>query len=148
MSKTKRLLAFLFIFCGLSILTGCASVAHTNSAPVAAVQAFPVNLDGTWHQTSENALGITMVATVTKDKIVIAMTFGDNDDHGLYWQGTFQDNATSATIISQGDKMEMDDSLFGSEDSSKVFTYNNGDLAFPSSFEGVDSIIHLSKGDQ
>ena len=125
-----------------------ASVVESNakSQPV-------VNLDGHWHQTKSGIPGAVMDAVVESNKITINVTMKSNDPSrtdvsGLYWVGTFNtggSNISPFSVTSIGDTGAMSEAMFGSQDSSKVFYYNDGVLSFPYGLMGVSTQVELSR---
>lgn len=128
---------------------GNAAIAATNNTPAHAV----LSLNGHWKQTKSGIPGVVMDATIENDTIQVNITMPSNessrsDVSGLYWTGTFNtggDNLSPFSVTSVGDTGAMDEAMFGSQDSSKVFYYNNGVLSFPFSMMGVSTTVELSR---
>lgn len=119
------------------------------SVSVAQDESGPVSLNGTWTQSSSGIPDIKMTASVSDDRISITMNTGS--DSGTYWVGSFDTLLTksqSFTVTSAGDVSAMESDLLASQDSSKVFTYKNGDLSFPFSIMGVSTTVHLQRSSQ
>lgn len=93
----------------------------------------PVSMVGSWDQTS-GMNDVTMAATVSPDGTISILMNGEP-----YWAGSFK-TTSSASIVSKADG---DPQL--SQDSSKTFTYNNGDLSFPFSILGQTATVHLQR---
>jgi hypothetical protein len=93
---------------------------------------------GTWHSTTTPHF----VAKVANNKIRITLTI-DKETTGLYWQGTF--NSSAKTIVSKGDAQAMDESLLGSSDKTKKFTYKDGKLIFAFSAMGISRTVELKQ---
>lgn len=150
--RLKRALAGILIAVGLCVLTGCHSGnVSTGSLPVAAIQATPISLAGQWHQIENGIPDTNMSAVISGNQITILLGMADdgngNDQvSGLYWQGTF--NPTEAgDQVSKADQTALDDSVYGSEDPTKKFTYNtDGDLGFQFSILGLSTTVELSRG--
>lgn len=105
--------------------------------------ATPPDLTGEWADAGENPL---QKATITSDTITIWWSTDDVD--ALYWQGTFTAPTTADepyTFTSNNDKDATGMALLASGDDTKEFTYENGQLSYPVSFQGVDMTIHLKK---
>jgi hypothetical protein len=108
----------------------------------------PLTLNGPWQDQVNSA---TFVATITGDSIEIQWTDGD-DTSGLYWKGSFPTppNMTVGSefvVESIGDTEAMEASLLGSQNKTKVFTYDNGELSFTMTVAGVSTIVRLEKQD-
>lgn len=106
-----------------------------------ASQNVSVNLNGTWHQSSNDTSPVDMTADVVDGHIEIFMASSVVD--GLYWSGTFVSdiNSNPATVVSVADKDEL------SQDPTKTFTYKNGELSYSFTMLGVTDTIHLSRGE-
>jgi hypothetical protein len=102
----------------------------------------PENLNGKWHQT-KGMKGVTMDAVITGDSIQVNMTLDDST--GPFWMGSF-DQSRQPAIISIGDVDAMANKIFASNETTKTFTYKNGDLSFDFSMMGVHTTVHMSKG--
>lgn len=107
----------------------------------------PVHFDGTW---SAQVNASTFVATIANDTIEIQ--WQNNDSSGLYWKGSFPRplNASkggSFDVLSIGDTAAMQESLLGSGDTTKTFTYENRTLNFQMTVLGVTQTVHLEKKD-
>lgn len=97
------------------------------------------SLSGTWTSYHPH-----MVAHIRKGKIRI--DFVDSGERSLYWKGTFNVNAhPGSTQISKGDTKAMDKSILGSLDSTKKFTYANGQLSFRFTILGTTKTIYLKR---
>jgi hypothetical protein len=109
-------------------------------------------LTGTYHQTNNGIPHTEMSAVVTNGKIEVTLKLdsgqeGDSDVTGIYWAGTFDISNTSDSfsVVSQADKDKLELSVVGSQDSTKKFDYDNGDLNFLFSMMGMTTTVHLSK---
>jgi hypothetical protein len=146
---------FVLAFVAALVVSGVTAFALTNSSSpktpsnISEPLRIPVQLVGTWTQTNETS-GITAVADITVNHIQIDIQTS-NGMTGVYWIGTF-DTAnhmtTSFTVTSQGDTKEMSSDLLASLDSTKVFTYKDGDLSYHFSMVGVNYVIHLGRSSQ
>jgi len=140
----KRFIAFLLVVAGLSLLTtGCEQKKMDPRSGV-------INLQGTWNQKASGIPGAVMTAVVSENSIQIILNTGSGTDSpmtALYWQGTF--NPTKGSQTSSGDQQAMDDSIVGSEDTTKTFTYDaQGDIDFPFSILGMSTTVEMAKGAQ
>lgn len=93
-------------------------------------------------------------AVITNGKIQVDLKVesgeeGDSDVYGKYWAGTFDTSNTSDTftVVSTADNKILAKSVFGSQDDTKSFTYNNGVLSFGFAMDltGTKTTVHLSK---
>jgi hypothetical protein len=104
----------------------------------------PVSVDGPW---SAQQGSVTFMAIIAGDGIEVQWVDGD-DTSALYWKGTFPmpPNAHKGDefqVTSVGDTEAMGNSLLGSQDSTKVFTYKKGELSFTLRVAGVKQTVHL-----
>lgn len=151
---------FIALYALLAILTSggiyfAVSAADANKATASqhtkAISAKPASLVGAWHQT-KGMPGVTMTAEVSGDGIQVNMHFDRDNIGGVFWMGSFDTSdktGQSFTITSLPDpdaKKVLKGSLFGSSETTKKFTYNNGDLSYEFSMMGVESTVHLSRG--
>lgn len=119
----------------------------TSSATTVDPTVGPVDLSGDWHQSKSGIPGAVMDAHISDGKIRIDVTMSGSTN-GLYWLGTFD---TGPVIVSTfqdtsvGDTAAMANSMFASQDSSKVFTYTNGVLSFPYSIMGVSTTVEMTR---
>jgi hypothetical protein len=116
----------------------------------------PISLVGTWHQT-EGMPGVTMTAEISGDGIQVNMEIKsqEGDEHGTFWMGSFDtsdkfgDHFVVTSLPDPDAKKAMKGSLFGDDaESSKKYTYDHGDLSFEFSMMGIESTVHMSKGDK
>lgn len=123
---------------------------HTGGSSVLNVaDTKPVNLIGTWTQSS-GMPGTTMTAVITDGKISIDVEM-QNNVSGLYWSGSFDTSVRTGSqfsVDSTADQTEMSGEMFASQDGSKIFVYNNGDLSFHFSIMGMNSVVHLTRSSQ
>lgn len=98
------------------------------------------DVTGEWAATVS---GYEFEAVVVDETIEIYLTF--DGGRGLYWSGTFPESIEKdSSAISTGDTALMDASLYGSQDDTKMFTYD-GDIEFPFSILGVGRTIELKR---
>lgn len=110
-------------------LSACGGTSTKSSGP----------LDGTWKSTAPD-----MTAKVINNTIEIDFT--RQGETALYWKGTLPPtSADGAEITSSGDTDAMNESMFGSEDSSKKFVYTNGKITFPFGILGTTQTVELEK---
>ena len=99
------------------------------------------SLDGTWTNSDPDL----HVSAIIADGH-IQMSFVDGNESSLYWKGTFPSQAKDGdTITSQGDVEAMQASLMGSQDDTKQFDYNNGQLSYKLTAMGVTKTMTLTK---
>lgn len=104
---------------------------------------------GEYHQTANGVNGAFMSAVVSDGKIEVTLKLdsgeeGDSDATGTYWVGSF-DRSKAPTIVSDADLKDLNTSMFGSQDDTKTFTYDHGDLSFPFEMLGIKTTVHLTK---
>lgn len=113
-------------------------------------QSSPPDLAGTWRQVNSNSEDTWQVATITGDTIEIYWVTNGGDTSMLYWSGSFiapQTNDKSYTWESEN-RMEQSSllgALFASNEDSKNFTYENGQINYSVSMYGATQIIRLEK---
>ena len=111
----------------------------TNKAPQ------PADLTGTWKQTNSSDKDHYQQATVTADSIEI--NWVSPDTSSLYWSGSFTPPTTAGgySWTSQGNKDKMSQSLLASQDDTKDFKYENGEITYKASAMGTTTTVHLKK---
>jgi hypothetical protein len=146
----------LFLLTPAAII-GVASSQHKSTAAAAATEALPAveisdnpadpssgaSLNGHW---TADLGSSTLLAVVTDNGIEIQWANGDSS--ALYWKGTFpvpQKLVAKFTIVSEGDLHAMDESMLGSKDLEKTFTYENNTINFSLTAIGVTTKVHLSR---
>lgn len=98
-------------------------------------------LAGTWTFDDGN---VKFTADIKSDSIQMLMKAGDSE--GLYWAGTFPSSADDGEdIVSKADVAALARSLFGSQDKTKTFKYEDGKLNFTFTMMGVSKTVALSK---
>jgi hypothetical protein len=105
----------------------------------------PVNLTGVWIQQQGDDSSSNMTAEILDGHIQIMMH--SEVVNGLYWDGSFNtrwtdSGSSSFQIISTA----ATNSLFLSQDNTKVFTYKNGVLSYDFRMLGITKTVHLSRG--
>jgi hypothetical protein len=132
MKNLKYFLALLLVPFAL-ILTGCSTPTPSSTEPT--------SLSGDWAYSSDST---KFTGTVSGDDIEIYLTLDDST--GLYWSGTFQDEAVNGEkISSDADVAALETSLFGSLDEKKDFVFKDGALVFEFTILGVTQDIQLKK---
>lgn len=94
------------------------------------------SFDGKWHAQNFDA-------TIKGNHIEIQLKYDDSSS--LYWQGTFPQDTDAREITSVADKKALDASILGSQDNSKVFAFDHGELTFEMSMLGTTRTVHLKK---
>lgn len=102
-----------------------------------------VDLNGSWKSKDGK-----MSALISAGAIEVTMTGPESS--ALYWKGSFvtgplMAQTGSIELTSQGDLVSMQQSLFGSRDSTKTFVYYDGDLSFKMTMLGTTTVIHLKQ---
>jgi hypothetical protein len=129
-----KFVAFFAIILAMS-LSACGD--SSSSKPVAPAK--PQSMTGTWQSTNP-----PMTAHISNGQIEINVI--ENDPDGLYWKGTFDTSiADGSTFVSKGDTAAMGASMMGSEDSTKSFTYQNGELSYTFGMRGKTYSVHLKR---
>lgn len=139
--KKRTLLALLAVVLAFA-LCACGGTSDGDGGQAAA-PAGPPDLTGEWTDAGENPL---QKATITSDTIKIWWSTDDVD--ALYWQGTFTAPTTADepyTFTSNNDKDATSMALLASDRDTKDFTYENGQLSYEVSVQGVDMTLHLKK---
>ncbi|AOZ64911.1 hypothetical protein SEA_ESKETIT_46 [Streptomyces phage Esketit] len=128
----------------ISLLTACGTETGSKA---------PKSFVGDWYQTNGKDTGVYMTAAVSSND-TIQIHLKTRDSGGVYWMGSFQvsDKKTSDSfkLESKADpdaQKWMASSIFGSQDKSKSFKYENGDLSYEFTMVGVTKTIHLSKAE-
>lgn len=125
-------------------IAGVASLAYANKSDNNSVAGLAtVDLNGSWKSKDGK-----FSAIITTGDIEVSIT--TDESSSLYWKGTFTTvplvvQVGSVELKSQGDVVAMNQSLFGSKDSTKTFVYYEGDLSFKMTMLGTTTVIHLKK---
>jgi len=126
----KRIVALVLLFIGAMLLTGCSTPSNE-----------PVDLNGDWSYSSDS---VSFKAVVTDEEINVDLIMDDSE--GLYWSGSFVDEAVNGdTIFSDADVEALDESFLGSGDTEKNFDFKDGKLVFSFTIVGVTQDIELSR---
>lgn len=122
----------------------------TNQQQAAPVeQKKPLDLSGKWHATnSADEASATFEAEIKDDVITIYFVNKKEDTKSLYWQGTVPVPDTTDDkydFTSEADTEALSQSLFGSQDKTKDFKYENGVLSFDFSALGTTKTIKMER---
>ena len=122
----------------------------TNQQQAAPVeQKKPLDLTGKWHATnSADESSVTFEAEIKDNVITIYFVDKKADTKSLYWQGTAPAPDTTDdkyNFTSQADTDALSKSLFGSQDKTKDFKYENGVLSFDFSALGTTKTIKMER---
>ena len=122
----------------------------TNQQQAAPVeQKKPLDLTGKWHATnSADESSATFEAEIKDGVITIYFVNKKEDTKSLYWQGTVPAPDTTDDkydFTSQADTDALSKSLFGSQDKTKDFKYENGVLSFDFSALGTTKTIKMER---
>lgn len=137
---------FVVVSVVISTLVGIGIYFTVSSADATVKTKAPKTLVGTWHQTNK-VDGIIMQASVNSDD-TIQVNLKTRDSSSIYWMGSFdsqRDPQSSFDVHSQANSDALEMSIFGSQDPTKTFKYNRGDLSFKFTMMGTTSTIHLQK---
>lgn len=136
-------------FCSFAFLIGIVALIfvvsganNSNGDSLTLSTKAPVNLSGSWHDRS-NSLPVNMVAEIDGNHIQILMS-SDLANGILYWDGTFdthENTSDSFRVVSNMDEQGL------SQQTTKTFTYKNGDLSYDFTMLGKDYTVHLSRGE-
>jgi len=144
----KSLYISLATLASISLIAGCGSEVVEGKSPRTVSL---TSLVGDWEQTNSETTGVRMAASVNADD-TIQIRMLSRDSSGIYWMGSFRasdKNPDAAfTIKSKADpdaQKLMRESMFGSQDTSKIFAYKNGEISYEFTMAGVTSTVQLSK---
>lgn len=141
MKKIVAIAGFSFLFV-VGIVALIFTVSGANNSRVSLNSKAPVNLSGSWHQSSNDA-PVTMTAEVDGNHIQILMS-SDLAGGILYWDGTFDTQGNSSDsfeVTSTADEKAL------SQATTKKFTYKNGELNYNFSMLGKTYMIRLARGE-
>lgn len=137
------------IFGGIALMVSLAACGGSDDSGSARVDT-PKSLVGTWYQTNTLDSGVVMEAEVHRGN-TIQVNMKTRDSSSIYWMGSFESAKNPRfgfETVSQADpdaQKVLAGSLFGSQDTSKTFKYERGDLSFKFAMMGTTSTIHLRK---
>jgi hypothetical protein len=135
----------LLVLISLHFINGGSNTMKNASSTI--VNTGPVSLVGHWSQSKSGISSIKMDAEISPDG-KITITEKMTDTSGVYWLGSFDTTYHETPlfkVISTGDVSAMASDLFASQDASKTFTYDHGDLSFPFSIMGMSTTVHLTR---
>jgi hypothetical protein len=145
----KKLIVLFLSICCLFIVFGEGSNADskTTEAQTLIIPTAPISLDGHYHQTKDDIPNTTMSADISGNVIQINLKYNGLTEP--YWVGSFNpgdDITQTFQVLSNADSAQMSESIFRSQDPTKTFTYQDGDLSYEFTLRGVTTTVHLSKG--
>lgn len=147
------LVAAVTIF-ALGFMLGAITTGSTSPGPAAGEagtgsrQNGPVSLDGTWKQVNSTSSSSYQAAGISGDRIEIMWIDTETDTQSLYWAGTVEapeELGSEFTWESVRDAGRTSSAAGASSDSTKVFTYRDGQLRFSASVMGATSLIKMEK---
>lgn len=141
--RWTTILIVLFVLVLLVAMAACGS-SSDKAAPTTTTSAQEdkvPNFEGNW-QTAKDA-PVAMTARIHDG--VITIQWNDDEMQGLYWVGTWPYLAGQDTLTSVGDTDTMSSALLASQDSTKEFTYKDGNISYKLTIVGVTTTITLSK---
>lgn len=143
----KKLLAAILVVIAAFSMSACGPSAksqdHHGKATLSAANV-PQSLDGTWESPAQQDGSFQMTAVIQHGTITIHMSADGTS--GLYWKGTAPQTAVSGTtFVSQADTQALSNSLYGSLEKRKPFTYAANVLGFKFSIMGVSRVVQLRK---
>ena len=131
-----------------SSATAKAPSSATATAPSSATPKAPVSFNGVWKGSTDDGPddldGLHAVVKIRDNKIVVNWFIPEVNDTVLFWAGTFPTN-TGSTIVSVADAKTNDTSIFASDEKTKKFRYQSGELKFEIEKNGNSRIISLKK---
>jgi hypothetical protein len=134
--------SFLFVVGIVAMMFVISGAGGSSKDTVSLSTKAPVNLSGSWHQSSNDA-PVTMTAEIDGDHIQILMS-SDLANGILYWDGTFdthQNTADSFKVVSTADEKALSTATI------KTFTYSNDELSYDFTMLGKDYTIHMARGE-
>ena len=140
-------------------ITGCASSAPepagtearpsteaSTPAPEPTSEPEPApDLEGEWKQTNSNSDDSYQSATIAAGTIEVHWV--SSDTKSLYWAGTFQapTEAGAFSWESANDTAKTEGAMLASGDSTKIFTYDNGEISYEVSAMGTTMTVRLER---
>lgn len=138
----RKTLAILAASASISMLAACGSSHDASDSKN------PTSLIGEWHQVNKNPDGY-MTASIDAGSIQVDLH--GRDSRSIFWMGSFEGDRQPTgkfTVVSIPDpdaRYTMKHSLMASDEPTKTFTYDNGDLSYEFSMAGTSTIVHLTK---
>ena len=139
----KRIISALLATALALTVTACGS-SESSTAQAPQVKEPPV-LEGTWNQVNSNSETSYQQAVIQGDTMEIYWV-SDNDTKSLYWSGSFTAPKTADEPYvweSTGDTEAMAFALLASQDESKTFTYEDGQISYDVSALGTTQTVRL-----
>ncbi|MGM7696729.1 hypothetical protein [Microbacterium sp. A84] len=105
----------------------------------------PVDLVGEWKQMNSNSADSFQTATITVD--VIEVFWNAPDSKSLYWSGTIEvpeDGSETFSWDSVNDTTKTDSALLASGDTTKTFTYDDGEISYEVTALGTTTTVRLA----
>ena len=143
----KKLFSFLIASAMCLSLAACGGNATTpenNSTQ----EVTPPDLTGEWRQTNSNSEDSWQSAIITEDTITVYWVSDNGDTQSLYWAGTYeapQDAEEPYSWDSVNDTEQTANAILASNDETKTFTYENGEISYQASALGTTTTIRLEK---
>lgn len=138
-----------FSACGIVSNAIKSTVASTPEAAVTESPAPPVlDLTGDWKQTNSGYPTVYQLATISGNTIEINWVVEGRDPPNLYWAGSYIAPTTSSEDYSWdsvNDKAKTGSMKYASSEDTKSFTYKNGIISYPVSFEGTTATLTLAR---
>lgn len=106
------------------------------------------NLVGEWKQVNSNSEDSFQTATVTGDVIEVYWVTTSTDTKSLYWAGSFTAPTTADEPYSWDSKNDTEktgSALLASTDSTKTFTYKDGQISYGVTALGTTQTVKLEK---
>lgn len=134
-------------------LAGCAN--QENNSPQSksgnstqSQEASTVDLSGVWTHTNSASGEPGLEARIDGNVIEVKWLIEDALGKGIYWVGSFDSivpKEGKTTFTSVRDKVATEMELMASSDEQKEFTYENGKLKFPLSFQEENFEVEMEK---
>lgn len=111
----------------------------------AAAVAPAADLTGDWIQSGFNNKDTFMCAMIHDDIIEIYWVSDKGESVALYWYGSYTPPTTGGkyTWESKNDHNITDGALLASQDDTKTFTYENGEITYSQTAMGMTTTVHL-----
>ncbi len=129
------------------------SQSHTSSFALSSStsQPKPLHMEGSWKQINSNSATMYQMALITENTIEIYWINTTEESRALYWSGSFEipeNPGERFTWTSQNDTTKTNTALLASSDTTKVFTYENGQIFYEVSAMGTTATVRLEKAAQ
>jgi hypothetical protein len=115
----------------------------TQSTPKAAE---PLNLVGEWEQSNKNSQTSYQSAIITDTTIEVYWVAPDTKS--LYWAGSYKaptETTENYSWDSENDTSKTESALLASGDTTKKFSYSNGEISYEVTALGVTTTVRLAK---